>query len=63
MGQVRFAREETHERSALAGSRVAERPAQRRIALLECVEYGSLGGYGLHLYLAVTVRKLTQMCG
>jgi hypothetical protein len=45
MGQVRLAREESDERSALAGSRVAERAAQRRVAQLEFVEHGSLGGY------------------
>ena len=35
---------------------------QRRITQLEFVEYGPLGGGCLHLYLAVTVCELAQVC-
>ena len=64
VGQIPLAGEEPHERSALLRDLVADRPAQHRIAGLECVEDRALRGLALDVdfHLAVDVRQRPQMC-
>src|SRR5947208_5660133 len=64
VGQILFAGEDPHERSALVRDLVADRPAQHRIAGLERVEDRALRGLtlDLELHLAVDARERPQMC-
>src|SRR5437899_1965604 len=63
VGPILLAGEEPHERSALAGDLVADRPAEHRIAGLERVEDRALRDLTLdvELHLAVDVCEGPQM--
>jgi len=63
MGQILLAGKEPQERSALLRDVLADRPAQHRIAGLECVENRALRGrtLDLDLHFAANARKRSQM--
>ncbi len=63
MRYILLAGEEPNERSALLRDVVADRPAQHRIAGLQCVEDRALRGLTLdvELHLAVDLRQRSQM--
>ena len=65
MRQVLLAGEEPHERPALSRNLIADRPAQRWIARLECIQDRALRYWSLdfELHFALDLRQCPQMCG
>src|SRR4029077_14958815 len=63
MGEILLAGEETQERPALLRNLIADRPAQHRIAGLECGKDGALRNLTAHLELSVAAhaRQCSRM--
>ena len=64
MRQIFRAGEEAHERPALLGDVVADRPLQHRIGILKRVEDRALRDrtFDVEFHLAPNVRQRAQMC-